>query len=567
MKGRPPTIFFAQDVAIYYKAADWLLRFPEQFYRADYYTNALKLVEDGMHRADELEHGAASWPGTKGAVCRAYRSRVDGSIQPYCLWIPESYDPKRPSRLDVILHGRSGTLTEVSFIASGQTGHLLGSESGRTAPPNYIVVYVYGRGNNSYRWAGETDVFEALASVRSRYAVDPDRIVLRGFSMGGTGAWHLGLHFPSRWAAVEVGAGYIQTRDVVLKTIHEDYRMKSLAIHDAVNCAINATDVPFVPYAGELDEQRESSQSVRHSLEAEGYSIDALHNMLFLVGPKAGHRFLPEVKKQSDAFIEASLPRRMPDKFRFVAYTPSYGEFWDMRIDSLERLYERAEMSGTKAQIDTRNVAVLRLEQPRAITIDGQHLKGDSFRKVNGKWKAGTPEGLRKIAGLQGPIDDAFQQPFLCVRPETGADATLEQFRHDFARYLRGDIRVKSPSEVRPSDVENYDLVLFGDPATNPWIAKVLPRLPLKWTSSEIEMAGRKFPAASSTVAMIYPNPLNPRRYVVLNTGHTFPGTDFDNLHWFLHPRLADYAVVDKKTREVQMAGFFDADWRLPLQP
>ena len=563
MRRKAPDDLFA-DAAIYHKAVDWILRFPEQFYRPDYYTNALKLVDDGMRRADELERAAPSWPGAKGAVCRGYRSRVDDSIQPYCLWVPESYDAKHPVRLDVILHGRSGTLQEVNFIASGQSGRLLGSEGGRTAPPGYLVLYVYGRGNNSYRWAGETDVFEAIASVRAKYAVDPDRIVLRGFSMGGTGAWHLGLHFPSRWAAVEVGAGYIQTREAVLKTIHEPYRMTSLAIHDAVNCAINATDVPFVAYAGEVDEQRESSQAVRHSLETEGYKIDALHSMLFLVGPKAGHRFLPESKKQSDAFIEASLPRRMPENFRFVTYTPDYGEFWDMRIDSLERLYDRAEISGTKAKIDTRNVSVIRLDQPRAITIDGQALQGASFAKVNGRWKAASPDGLRKRAGLQGPIDDAFQQPFLCVRPETGTDATLEAFRHDFARYLRGDVRVKSPSEVRPSDIENYHLVLFGDPGTNPWIAKVLPKLPVKWTSAEIELGGHKFPAATHTVALIYPNPLNPQRYVVLNTGHTFPGKDFDNLHWFLHPRLADYAVLDKETRAVQIAGFFDEAWRLP---
>jgi hypothetical protein len=130
--GKAPDDLFA-DVEIYHKAAEWILRFPEQFYRPDYYSNALKLLEDGMRRADELEHGAASWPGAKGAVCRGYRSHVDDSIQPYCMWVPESYDPKHPARLDVILHGRSGTLQEVNFIASGQTGRLLGSESGRTA--------------------------------------------------------------------------------------------------------------------------------------------------------------------------------------------------------------------------------------------------------------------------------------------------------------------------------------------------------------------------------------------------------------------------------------------------
>ena len=69
-----------------------------------------------------------------------------------------------------------------------------------------VQMQVYGRGNNAYRWAGETDVFEAMADVRTRFAVpdplgfdpelkpgerlshsliDRNRVVLRGFSMGG----------------------------------------------------------------------------------------------------------------------------------------------------------------------------------------------------------------------------------------------------------------------------------------------------------------------------------------------------------------------------------------------
>jgi dienelactone hydrolase len=61
---------------------------------------------------------------------------------------------------------------------------------------NYIRLEVFGRGNNSFRWAGETDVFEAIASVRKRYNIDANRILLSGFSMGGAGSWQIGLHEP-----------------------------------------------------------------------------------------------------------------------------------------------------------------------------------------------------------------------------------------------------------------------------------------------------------------------------------------------------------------------------------
>src|SRR2546425_373281 len=151
------------------------------------------------------EADAASWPNQKGRLVRAYISRVDGSVQPYGLVIPDPYNGQ-PVRLDVVLHGRGATLNEVSFIAAhdGSQPVLAGQD--------FIQLEVFGRANNAYRWAGEADVFEALESVRQRYKIDPQRIVLRGFSMGGAGTWHIGLHYPGQWAATEAGAGFTETK-------------------------------------------------------------------------------------------------------------------------------------------------------------------------------------------------------------------------------------------------------------------------------------------------------------------------------------------------------------------
>src|SRR5205807_497267 len=56
---------------------------------------------------------------------------------------------------------------------------------------DYIELHPLGRVENGYRWAGETDVFEAVEAACRNYNVDRDRIVLRGMSMGASGTWHL----------------------------------------------------------------------------------------------------------------------------------------------------------------------------------------------------------------------------------------------------------------------------------------------------------------------------------------------------------------------------------------
>src|SRR5258707_2474893 len=129
------------DVDIYRKAAEYILRFPEEFATKAHITNTIAALDTGLARAKELAAGAPSWPKRKGHVLRAYISRLDGSVQPYGLTIPESYDGTKPIRLDIWQHGTSRTLNEVSFIT--------GQEGGKPAPPeqDYIQVEPLGRMN------------------------------------------------------------------------------------------------------------------------------------------------------------------------------------------------------------------------------------------------------------------------------------------------------------------------------------------------------------------------------------------------------------------------------------
>ena len=110
--------------------------------------------------------------------------------------------------------------------------------------------------------AGARAVEEAAAANMKRTWVatgragrdwlDPHRVVLRGFSMGGAGTWHLGLHRPDRWAVIGPGAGFTTTHGYV-KDLPEKlpaHIEDCLHIYDAVEYATNAFNVPVVAYAG-----------------------------------------------------------------------------------------------------------------------------------------------------------------------------------------------------------------------------------------------------------------------------------------------------------------------------
>ncbi len=612
------------DVEAHHKAVAWLLRFREEFFDRSWVDKAHAVLDAGLERAARLADGKAPWASTTGRVARAYRSRVDRSVQPYGLIIPSSYDGSDPARLDVVLHGRNAKLNEVEFLmrfADGATEPIAGDA---------IELHVFGRMNNAYRWAGETDVFEALASVKARYKIDPKRVVLRGFSMGGAGAWHLGLHHPDVWVAVEAGAGFTETLQYAGLGILPAWQRRALYVYDAADWAANAFNVPIVGYGGENDRQLQASVNVRERLEQEGVRFvrDGLDwqlaqtplkrepgvRALFLVGPKTGHSWHPKSRARSEAFVaeQAADPTQpRADHVRFVTWTTRYARCGWITVEGLGRHYERTDVDAVydraneRITIRTSNVSRLRIVTPgpaRSIEIDGAVLR-DAPRvradarftlvKAQKGWRTEPPpqrgkrrrrEGLRKQPGLQGPIDDAFTDAFLCVRP-TGRSrnslvgehtmAELDRFEREFAKWMRGEIPIKDDTAVTARDMRDHHLILFGDPDSNSVLAKVLLGLPLEWTPLSVDLGGDAVSAANHVPVLIYPNPFNPHRYVVVNSGHTFAEEDFRGTNALLFPRLGDWAIIqlaakkDEKSGktavvpEILRAGIFDERWEV----
>ena len=587
LRARKADAALLADVDVYRKAAQFILRFPEEFATRQYVADTLTVLETGLRRAAELEAGAPSWTRQTGHVVRAYVSRVDGSVQPYGLTIPASYDGRRPVRLDIWQHGTDRTMNEVAFITR--------QEADRPIPPeqDYIQLEPLGRTNVSYRWAGEADLFEALASVQQRYNIDRNRIVLRGFSMGGASSWHLGLHHPGRWAAIEAGAGYTETRRYGRRDNLPPLQEKMLHYYDAVDYALNAVNTPTVGYGGENDAQLQASVNIREQLVKEGFHFAQEPyrwttqdlRALFLIGPKTGHAWHPDSKAESSAFIAKALQTAdtVPNRVRFVTYTTRFNRAHWVSVEALDETYARADVDarrdadGKTYTIATRNVSRFKLDAPAGVFhIDGDTIaapRNPAFERRDGKWAvASAPsKSVRKVHGLQGPIDDAFMDAFLCVRPtgrawnaaaDRGAAKTLDVFSWNFAKWLRGDVRVKEDRAVNASDIANYNLILFGDPGSNSVIARVVGKLPIVWTKEQIAIGVERFSATDHIPVLIYPNPLNPSRYVVINSGHTFGEEDFRGTNAWLYPRIGDYGVL-QPDGDIVVSGFFDERWQL----
>jgi hypothetical protein len=607
LKANNTSVDLIAEVEIFHKAGTWIGRFGE-YYGEDVVSQINALLDMGLERASDVQSGKAPWKTQTGPVIRAYQSHIDDSVQPYIAYVPESYRPGRPTRLDVVIHGTNRGMVEVQFMSHKQ----IVSGSMPVPPVDFLEIEVLGRTNNAYRWAGETDVFEAVAATRKHYTVDENRITLRGFSMGGSGTWHLGLQHPDHWAAIEPGAGFNDTRDTLFWMVPQDigempnlpsYQLKTLHIYDSWGYALNAFQLPTAAYTGELDGLSNlinvRNELVKSDIHFHREGLNWFTNdipMIMLVGRNTPHRWEPHSRERANEYIDAAAKkgRTNPDHIRFVTYTTRFNRCFWVAVEGLDQHYERAEVDATRSKDDstmhlrTKNVSALTLKTPgiKKIEIDGHSIAASGAElklvKRGGAWAEGEHTGMHKRPGLQGPIDDAFYASFLCVRPtgQTGNDMvgryaqeTLVNFTDDFAKFFRGDARIKDDKDVTAEDMAQHHLILFGDPESNSMMKRVLAQLPIQWDTRQLVVGGHTYNAANHTIAMIHPNPLVPAKYVVLNSGHSFHHNEMAATNASLFPRFGDFAVlslhqpVDEQVEsEVVTAGYFDEDWKLALR-
>jgi hypothetical protein len=354
-----------------------------------------------------------------------------------------------------------------------------------------------------------------------------------------------------------------------------------------------------------------------------------------LIGPGVEHRYEPGVLKEllkrlyavHDDLEQkianddgAPLPPR--DSYlqtRTLRYGYGAGS---VQLLGLERHWNDARMDrrtvyrkdGEDNVLTTKNVSAFQMVifNNGTCTIDGQKFKIDVpetnvitghhvFTKGKDGWKeTGFPFDVsRKLPGLQGPIDDAFLDPFVIVLPSGQSKSPLVQrwvdfeIKHFVDRWralMRGEPRMVKDTDL-PEDAGAEDelfrrcnLICFGDPDSNQVIRAAFEKLPVTWKEDRVVAGKQSWPARSHVPVLIYPDPFvdpNPQqfqspygeftdrhRYLVINSGLTFREAH-DKTNSQQNPKLPDWAVIDltqlpddKAPGRIAAAGFFDEEWK-----
>jgi pimeloyl-ACP methyl ester carboxylesterase len=615
------------NVEIFHKAPDWALRYGEIFD-----TKQIAVAKDqilqGLDRAAALAKGQTPWNSATGLVARGYRSKIDGSVQPYGLLVPEDWAAQAPAgkrglyTLNFWCHGRGEKNTELPFINGTQ------NSKGEFAPEGEFVCYLFGRYCCANKFAGEMDLFETKADIAAHYPIDDQRLVVRGFSMGGAACWQFAFHFPGTWAAAAPGAGFAETEEFFHSTLYAEgatpppwWERQLWRWYDVTICARNVAGLSLVAYSGEIDKQKQSADIMLR------YALQEGHSFTHIIGPNVPHKYHPDAKPVIEKFVEVALSHSHDPAPKSVSYT-TYSLIYPSRawvtIFGMEHSWERADVDATIEKdtitVKTKNITELFLTPGAAafpanskpkVVVDGTPLPTENgsahLRKEGGKWIASSmvetvnPRGVVKRPGLCGPVDHAFMSRFLFVRP-TGkplndaigkwTQSEMEHAIKSWRAVFRGDAPIKDDTAVTDDDIANCNLILWGDNSSNAIIKKIAPELiisktapietdsasraekkpatmlPVLWGKDGLYFKAYRLDSARYAPVLIYPNPLNTARYVVLNSGHTFREFALLN-NSDQTPKLPDWAIVDitkpadaKWPGLIYDAGFFDEHWK-----
>jgi predicted esterase len=572
------------DVDIYLKAVQFALEEGE-FFREKDVAAAHELLKTAGERLDQLADGKKPWASAKGLVVRGYRSAVDDSPQPYGLVIPQSLDLSEQVPLYVWLHGRNDHLCDLQFISERSR------QPGQITPEDAIVLHPFGRSCLGWKSTAEIDVLEAIESVCDRYSIDRDRIVLLGFSMGGAGAWHIGAHYADRFAAIHAGAGFVDVKryqNLTPDKLPPEYVQRMWGVYDVPGYVRNLFNLPVVAYSGELDKQKQAADLMAEAFHAEGQELT------HLIGPKMGHKYDSAVLKDVLARMHAAVEQKRQPAARTVSLqtqTLRYNRMHWVEALGLDQHWQDSRIDAYYQAddflvVETKNIQSMRLHPPqpaKIIAVDGTIFRaGDaphSLKKEDGRWrfvKAGEADPPRKLHGQQGPIDDVLYEPFIVVTP-TGTSSPqidrwgafeLDHFLRRWKNVYRGVPRVVRDVDLTPADIQRYHLICFGDPASNSILRKVASDLPVGWKDGRLLAGPTSYDAATTLPLLIAPNPLNPEKYLVLNSGPTHREAH-DRTNSLQNPQLGDWAIIDTSVAptaaapgRILAAGCFDEQWK-----
>jgi len=541
---------------------------------------------------------------------RTFRSTLDDSVQYYGLV------PARPERGSAGGQGKTPRRPGLVLTLHGAAVEGIGQAEAYAGKPGLHIVAPTNRRPYGFDWEdwGRLDALEVLDRAQEDLQTDPRRTYLTGHSMGGHGAWHLGVTFPDRFAVVAPSAGWISMWSYAGANRVE----KASPLEQLIARAANPSDTlalvrnlglrgVYVLH-GDADDNVPVSQA-RQMREVLGtfHPDFAYHEQ-----PGARHWWGSPCVDWPPLFTfvdEHQLPvaedvRRID--FRTMSPGVSARADWatveaQVQCLALSAVHLALDRDHRRISGTTENVARLALDLTRslprgdgavAVELDGQILRGippandkGSIRiwltRKGSTWSASgePPSSALKGPHRYGPFKEAFRDRFVLVYGTRGTAAenawALARARYDAELFwYRGNGSVDLVADgalldpARQAEFQDRGVIVYGHAESNAAWPALLADSPVQVRRGSVRIGGRELSGDDLACLFVRPRPDSKQAAVAVVSGTGMTGLRLtERLSYFLsgvaYPDCCVFCAHDRDKGDaaLQAAGFFGIDW------
>lgn len=557
----------------------------------------LRLIVESADVWSRLESHNEAFQNVSGLHLRGFRSRIDGQVQHYMVYAPNSRSPKMKPR-GLVVRVPYGTIPTRPFLESLHVADTYMIELFETLADRHNVVVVWPNGRSAENETsirvpvGVTDVFEAIDAVKRDYEIDDARIYLTGECAGGREALGLAVRFPSRFAAIGLTSPFYDRRST--RGVPEDREWRPLhnqiaswnEANSAINLVSNLRNLPImiVHERGHKHSPIQASYAFVKRAATIGKSV-ALEVVDYESGTPCPHR---SPVARCFAFFDGKVRQDVPRAVSLRVSETKYGSAYWFRVLAKARVSENASIEATvsgEGRVDVRLDNVWRAELVTPAYFGwgkGTYQVYVNNVSVARGCRPGETVGIQMLAksfeagsvlktpDREGPIADVFGDKFLIV---TGTGGSGPDRRH--AAILSHSIagrwekeffarcRLMRDVEVSETDLATSNLFVVGRISSRSNLHRLALGSPGK---SLLDLAKlQSVVGGSSAVGVMFvcPNPAKRRGYMLFLDGYP--------LHRLSVPikrpwvdGVYDYIVWSSQSKRVKIqdVGYFDYAWR-----
>ncbi len=525
---------------------------------------------------------------------QTFRSDIDGSVQYFAVSPAQPLSPDRPARaLFLSTHG-------ASVEARGQAECYAPKTWGTVVAPTNRRPY----GFDWEDW-GRHDAMEVLALAQAKFKTDPQQTYLTGHSMGGHGAWQLGVTFPDRFGAIAPSAGWISfwsyggaERNPGTNPVQ---RLLQRAATPGDTLALSSNYLHYGIYI--LHGANDDNVPVSEARTMRDRLATFHRDFVYHEQPGAGHWWGNQCVDWPpifDFFARHKIPGDDSiSDINFSTANPgiSPSSHW-VSIESQEHPLARSavvihyEATQRRFRGTTENVArlALGLKQVRpggaiGVELDGQKFESLSrpqagetlwFERSGGHWAPGkAPRPAQKGPWRYGPFKEAFGHQMVFVYATKGT-APENAWAYAKARFdaetwwYRGNGAVDVVPDVEFNALAEGDrgVVLYGNADNNAAWAALLGDSPVQVRRGAVAVGGRELKGEDLACLFCRPRPGSDVASVAVVSGSGLAGLRLtERAPYFVsgvaYPDCVVFGAdtLARGSGAVRVAGFFGGDW------